>query len=157
LPVAFVPVACFSSHSPLFLVTRYSSLSTFLLPAPRLHGPATDAALAAYEAEGLVPRTSLGEPGDDIATELEFLAWLCSREEQQWIEVSTEEALRLRRSSDRFLREHCANWWPAFAEAVLAQARIPIYRGFAQLLAAHLAIELGYPHSVSWTFSTPSI
>ena len=124
---------------------------------PRLHGPATDAALSTYQAEGLTPRTSLGEPGDDVATELEFLAWLCSREEQQWIEGSTEEALRLRRSSDRFLREHCAHWWPAFAEVVIAQTRISIYRGLAQLLAAHLAIELGYPHSVSWTSSAPSI
>jgi putative dimethyl sulfoxide reductase chaperone len=124
---------------------------------PRLYGPATDAALAVYQAEGLGLRTCLHEPGDDIATELEFLAWLCSREEQQWIDGSTEEALRLRRTSDRFLREHCATWWPAFAEAVLAQTRTPIYRGLARLLAAHLAIELGYSHSVSWTSSAPSI
>ena len=114
---------------------------------PRLYGPATTAVLAAYEAQGVAPRIRLGEPGDDVATELEFLAWLSSREEQQWSEGPTEEALSLRLSSNGFLREHCATWWPAFAEAVLGQARTPVYRGFAQLLAAHLMIELGYPYA----------
>jgi TorA maturation chaperone TorD len=123
---------------------------------PRLYGPATEAALAAYEAEGLAPKMLLGEPGDDIATELEFLGWLCSREERHWSEAETEKALHLRRASDRFLRDHCASWWPAFADAVLSQSRISLYPGFARLLAAHLMIELGYPYAASPDQRTPA-
>jgi TorA maturation chaperone TorD len=114
---------------------------------PRLHGPATEAVEAAYEAEGLTLRSELREPGDDIASELEFLSWLCSREAWHWTEGRTEEALRLRACSAMFLREHCAGWWPTFAEASLAEARVDVYRSFAQLLASHLAIELGYPRA----------
>jgi TorA maturation chaperone TorD len=116
---------------------------------PRLRGPATEAAAAAYEAEGLAPRSALGEPADDIATELEFLSSLSDREATEWARGSTEEALRLRRAAAQFLREQCATWWPAFAGAVLAQARVEVYSGFARLLAAHLAIELGYPRSAA--------
>ncbi len=108
-----------------------------------LNGPTTQAVTATYEAEGLAPRTSLREPGDDIATELEFLAWLASQEAGQWTDGSVEAALRLRRAADRFLREHCEAWWPAFAEAVIEHSRLAAYTGMARLLVAHLAAELG--------------
>lgn len=114
---------------------------------PRLHGPSTEAVEAAYEAQGLAPRSELREPGDDISTELEFLAWLCAQEARQWDGGLTEEALQLRVSAANFLRSHCTNWWPSFAEAVLAETALGVYRGFAQLLASHLAIELGYPRA----------
>jgi TorA maturation chaperone TorD len=114
---------------------------------PSLQGPSTQAVEAAYEAEGVTPRAALREPGDDISTELEFLSWLCGREALQWSDGRTAEALRLRASAHSFLRDHCATWWPSFAEAVLAEAGLDVYRGFAHLLAAHLAIELGYPRA----------
>jgi TorA maturation chaperone TorD len=109
----------------------------------RLGGEATEAAVATYQAEGLAPRSTLREPADDIATELEFLAWLCSREHQEWASGSTDEARRLRRVADDFVRHHCALWWPAFVAACQAQAKIATYRAFAEVVAAHLTIELG--------------
>lgn len=109
----------------------------------RLGGQATEAAVTAYQAEGLAPRSTLREPADDIATELEFLAWLCSREQQEWASGSTDEARRLRRAVDDFVRQHCAPWWPAFVAACQTQAKVAAYRAFAEVLGAHLTIELG--------------
>jgi TorA maturation chaperone TorD len=116
---------------------------------PRLHGPSTEAVEAAYKAEGVTPRSGLREPGDDVSTELEFLFLLCDHEAWQWSDGLAEEALALRAAARGFLRDHCAGWWPPFAEAVLNEAKLDVYRGFAQLLAANLAIELGYPRAKS--------
>ena len=111
--------------------------------AGRLNGPAAAIASAAYAAEGVAASPERGELADHVTTELEFLYHLCRREERAWAADDTDEALRLRRSLDGFLREHASLWLTPFAAAVGAAAGLDAYEGMAELLAAHLAVELG--------------
>ena len=109
----------------------------------RLNGAAAAFAAAAYEANGVAPATARRELADHATTELEFLFHLCRREEDAWAAGERDEALRLRRTLDRFLREHAGHWLPELATAVHAAAARPPYSGMADLLIVHLAVELG--------------
>jgi len=121
-----------------------------------LNGAATAYAVAAYRAEGVAPADSRRELPDHVTVELEFLFHLCRREEESWQRDERDEALRLRRALDTFLREHAAPFLTGFAGAVrdgggnLASggargAGVDLYGALAELLAAHVAVELGEP------------
>ena len=55
---------------------------------------------------------------DHVTIELEFLYHLCRREEAAWDGDAADEATRLRRALDAFLREQAARFFAAFADAV---------------------------------------
>jgi len=109
----------------------------------RLNGAAAAFAAAAYEAEGVAPVPAHRELADHATTELEFLFHLCRREEAAWAAGERDEALRLRRTLDGFVREHAGLWLPQFAAAAHAAAAREPYSGMADLLTVHLAVELG--------------
>jgi len=109
----------------------------------RLNGAAATFAAAAYKVEGVAPVAARRELADHATTELEFLFHLCRREEEAWRAGQRDEALRLRRTLDRFLREHAGHWLPEFAAAVHAAAARQPYSGMADLLIVHVAVELG--------------
>lgn len=109
----------------------------------RLNGAATAYAAAAYQAAGVAPVDSPCELPDHAATELEFLFHLCCREEEAWEGGERDEALCLRRALDGFLREHAARFLTGFAAAVRAASSAELYSALADLLTAHLAVELG--------------
>jgi TorA maturation chaperone TorD len=109
----------------------------------RLNGAAAAFAAAAYRAEGVAPAESLGELPDHVTLELEFLFHLCRREEAAWGRDEAGEGRRLRRALDAFLREHAALWLPQFARALRATAKSGLYEALAELLEAHLVVELG--------------
>ena len=100
-------------------------------------------ASAAYATEGVAAAPGRGEPADHITTELEFLHHLCRREAHAWVADDADEALRLRRSLDGLVREHASLWLTPFAAAVRAAAALDACAGMAELLTAHLAVELG--------------
>jgi TorA maturation chaperone TorD len=112
----------------------------------RLSGDAATAAEAAYRAEGVSPAAG-GDLPDHMTTELEFLYHLCRREEAAWAADDSGEAARLRRALDAFLRGHAGLWLPAFAASVRALAEQDVYVAAAELLTAHLVVELGYAAS----------
>ena len=126
-------------------VPSYASQYLDVAPdsVPRLNGAAAAYAAAAYEAEGVVPVELPRELPDHVAIELEFLFHLCRREECAWDGGDSVEAGRLRRALDRFLREHAAPFFAGFAGAVRAAAPSGLYGGLAELLAVHVAVELG--------------
>jgi len=109
----------------------------------RLNGPAATFAATAYEAEGATLVASHGELPDHATMELEFLYHLCRREERAWAVKEDGEALRLRRALDGFLRDHACAWLPSFAAAVRGATRLAFFSGMADLLSAHLTVELG--------------
>ncbi len=86
--------------------------------ARRLNGSAADYAEAAYKREGVSLVAALGDLPDHMTTELEFLYHLCRREEAAWAADDGDEAARLRRSLDAFLRAHAGIWLPRFAASV---------------------------------------
>ena len=77
-----------------------------------------------------------------MTTELEFLFHLCRREEAAWAVDDSDEAARLHRRLDTFLRMHAGLWMPRFAASVRALAQREVYAATAELLTAHLAVEL---------------
>jgi TorA maturation chaperone TorD len=109
----------------------------------RLNGAAATFAAAAYGREGVVLHPDHGELPDHATVELEFLFHLCRREERAWDAGQGDEAARLRRTLGGFLHDHAGLWLPEFAAAVRAAAARPPYSGLADLLTAHLAVELG--------------
>ena len=111
----------------------------------RLNGAAAAYAAAAYQAAGVVPVEAPRELPDHVTIELEFLFYLCRREEQSWAGDDGDAALAWRRRLDAFLREHGALFLEGFAAAVRAAAAAGLYGALADLLAVHLAVELGGP------------
>lgn len=109
----------------------------------RLNGPAAVFAATAYAAEGATLVGRRGELPDHATVELEFLYHLCRREEHAWEARDDGEALRLRCALDSFWRDHACAWLPSFAAAVLGATRLDFYSGMAELLNAHLTVELG--------------
>ncbi len=108
-----------------------------------LNGDAATSAEAAYRREGVSPAAARGDLPDRMTTELEFLFHLCRREEAAWAADESDEAARLRRSLDAFLHGHAGLWLPRFASSVRTLAALPAYSGMAELLSAHLTVELG--------------
>jgi TorA maturation chaperone TorD len=109
----------------------------------RLNGTAAAFAADAYQAEGVTPVEVPRELPDHVTIELEFLFHLCRREEESWESDASDEALRLRRSLDTFLRKHASLWLPDFAEAVREASQSHLYRALAELMVAHVHAELG--------------
>jgi putative dimethyl sulfoxide reductase chaperone len=109
----------------------------------RLNHVAAASAAAEYRAEGVSLAAARRDLPDHVTTELEFLFHLCRREERAWVAGESDEAARLRRSLDSFLRGHAGLWLPRFAASVRSLAAQEAYLGMAALLSAHLAVELG--------------
>jgi putative dimethyl sulfoxide reductase chaperone len=110
----------------------------------RLNGSATDYVEATYQSEGVSLVAARADLPDHMATELEFLFYLCRREGAAWAVNDSDEAERLHRRLDAFLRTHVALWMPRFATSVRALAQREVYAATAELLTAHLAVEVEY-------------
>ncbi len=121
--------------------------SEYLDADERGHGRLNHAAAAfvsaAYAAEGVSLVAARRDLPDHVTTELEFLFHLCRREERAWAAGEGDEASRLRRSLSAFLRGHASLWLPRFAASVQAVTAQEAFAGMAELLSAHLAVELG--------------
>jgi len=109
----------------------------------RLNGSAAASAEVAYKAAGVSLAAARHDLPDHVTTELEFLFLLCRREEAAWATDESDEAARLRRSQDAFLRGHAGLWLPRFAASVRSLTGQQAYVGMAALLSAHLVVELG--------------
>ncbi len=109
----------------------------------RLNHAAAAFAAAEYKAEGVSLAAARRDLPDHVTTELEFLFHLCRREERAWAAGKSDEAARLRRSQHGFLRGHAGLWLPRFAASVSSLAAQEAYSGMAELLSAHLVVELG--------------
>jgi TorA maturation chaperone TorD len=109
----------------------------------RLNGAAAAYADAAYQEHDVMPAPERREFADHVTLEIEFLFYLCRREEAAWADDDGEAALAWRRALDTFLREHAARWLLDFADAVRGATTVDLYEGLADLLRAHLSIELG--------------
>ena len=123
-----------------------------------LNGPSAARVALRYRQAGLERAASHRELPDHVAVELEFLYELCRREAGAWRATDDGTARDLRAIADRFLRDHPARWWPAFAERVILESRHDLYRGLGRILVAHLGIELGEamePSMFPWAAGRP--
>ncbi|MBI4201517.1 MAG: molecular chaperone TorD family protein [Chloroflexi bacterium] len=76
-----------------------------------------------YRLMGLSPSPDLKEPPDHAAVELEFMAFLCSREAEAWGRQTLAEAIRAVEAERVFLASHLTRWFPGIAGRVAAVAR----------------------------------
>ena len=110
----------------------------------RLNGAAAAYAAAAYQAEGVAPvdgrRASC--PTTPRSSSSSCSTSVAARR-RRGSGGESDEALRLRRTLDAFLREHAARFLTGFAAAVRAASSAELYSALADLLTAHLAVELG--------------
>jgi len=111
----------------------------------RLIGESTVAVIEAYAQAGFADIDSAAGPQDHIAVELKFIALLALREAEAWqAEDKASAHQRLIQQRD-FLNQHLAAWVPRWADAIIEQARAPLFAALAGLLKAGLeqaALEL---------------
>jgi TorA maturation chaperone TorD len=87
---------------------------------------------------------SLKELPDHAAVELEFMAFLCSREARTREEEALEEGLQVLEQQRAFLDQHLGRWFPAFARQVARAGGEGLYAVTAE--AAHAFVH----HDQDW-------
>lgn len=104
----------------------------------RLIGESTVAVIEAYARAGFTDIDSEAGPQDHLAVELKFIALLALREAEAW-QADEEAGAKQRLAQQRdFLNQHLATWAPRWADAIIEQARLPLYAALAGLLKAGL-------------------
>lgn len=111
--------------------------------SPIVRGPSTLAVERTYGSYGLERAAGHSDLPDHVATELEFMHFLCSRERTAWRGGDAATAKMLRSAQNAFLTEHLDKWLPEFSERVLGATRVDVYRALATLLQNFLSVETG--------------
>ena len=123
-----------------------------------LQGPSTAMVTEAYAGQCLETVVEGGAPPDFVATELEFLHFLCRHQEAA---RATDDVPALAAAHDaetRFLQAHFLRWVPRFARAIHHAAPGPVYACVADLLAAFCAEEAVRPARLTpqgWASADP--
>lgn len=111
----------------------------------RLIGESTVQVIEAYAKAGFSDIDLEAGPQDHVAVELKFIALLALREAEAWqADDKTSAHRRLIQQRD-FLNQHLAAWAPRWADAIIEQARAPLFAALAGLLKAGIeqaALEL---------------
>ncbi|WP_018306521.1 TorD/DmsD family molecular chaperone [Desulfitobacterium hafniense] len=97
----------------------------------------------AYKEAGVSLASDQNEPPDHIATELEFLMYLCAQEGQAWKNEDNELAKKWRRSERDFIDKHLGNWAFSFFNRVAESTTFEAYRVLALLGKTFLELERG--------------
>ena len=104
----------------------------------RLIGESTVVVIEAYARAGFADIDPEAGPQDHVGVELKFIALLALREAQAW-QADDASAARQRASQELdFLHAHLGAWAPRWADAIIEQAREPLYAALAGLLKAGL-------------------
>ena len=93
---------------------------------------------------GLKPQMPASEPPDHVCVECELLSYLAYRSCEEALGSAADQ--RMPGSSAQgayraFMEEHALRWMPEFADALAAEARLPLYTFAAALLRAVTAVE----------------
>jgi TorA maturation chaperone TorD len=112
----------------------------------RLIGESTVAVIDAYAKAGFADIAPEAGPQDHISVELKFIALLALREAEAWQANDAATARQRLIQQHDFLNAHLAAWAPRWADAIIQQAREPLFAALAGLVKAGLgqaAAELG--------------
>jgi len=100
------------------------------------------ASLAAeYGREGLAPSPASGEPPDHVATELEFMSFLCNAEALARQQGDPQRARDAVKRQQQFLEQHLDPWIPLFEERVRVSDSSGFYAGVVKGLRAFIRRE----------------
>ena len=81
------------------------------------------------------------EPPDHIATELQFMAYLCRRTGESVEAERGDEADAYARRQKDFLKDHLSVWTGPFAKKVLENAKTGFYRGTATITKRFVELD----------------
>jgi len=87
---------------------------------------------------------------DTLVEELEFMAWLSSKEERALMVGNLENACVYHEAEGKFLREHLGRWLPAFLTDFRTAEANAFFRVVAEIAEAFLRRELDREFSLSW-------
>lgn len=109
-----------------------------------------NARLGQVYAQSGVAAAGEGRDGPDfVATQLEFMAWLCDREERAWARRRRGQGLALVERQRAFLSRYLAPWFPLFARQVRQAAGGSLFATAAQAAEAFICHDLDLLHCVS--------
>jgi TorA maturation chaperone TorD len=106
-------------------------------------GPSALAVEKAYRDAGLALSPDVREPPDHIATEFEFLYYLCQQEIQGWQNADPVAARNWRQTERQFIEEHLLQWARPFFQEVSRLSDSVFYRGLAELGRVTVEMEGG--------------
>lgn len=95
-----------------------------------------------YARAGFEVSSSLGEPPDHTAVELEFMGILCGEEATAWEGPDLGRGLRQLEWEASFLHQHLGRWFPLFARQVAEQAATGFYAAAIGAARAFLLHDL---------------
>jgi TorA maturation chaperone TorD len=142
-------------HARLFVgpenppASPYESVWTDVDPMtgkPIFNGPSTVAVESVYRSLGLLQAPDHGDLPDHVATEAEFLCYLCEREAAAWRSGEADQAKELRAVQQQFIEAHLGRFAREFCQAVERAGHETCYAVFADFLLAHLTVESGSPY-----------
>jgi anaerobic sulfite reductase subunit A len=116
--------------------------SIYLDPEQRLGGPVTVVVERAYARAGAEPSLDRIHISDHLSVELEFMAFLCRREQEAWeagVLPVARHCLELQRE---FLMDHLSQWVSRFAADVRERASTEFYPAFAWLADEFIRFDL---------------
>ena len=105
--------------------------------------PTAQATEKAYKDAGVSLVSVQAEPPDHIATELEFLMYLCAQEAAAWKNGDIDQARKRRRQEREFVDEFLGKWIFSFCRAITEKSNNEAYKAFASLAKAYLQVEQG--------------
>lgn len=103
----------------------------------------TKRVMEVYASEGLEPTAEFDDSADHIATELEFMAYLCRRRASRLANGDKKAARHYETKQMDFLKEHLGCWAEPCLKKIEENASTPFYRVFAEFLQAFLEDETG--------------
>jgi TorA maturation chaperone TorD len=107
-------------------------------------GPSTADVRRAYLEAGLNFKNTYTDLPDHIATEMEFMHFLCSEESRLAELGNNGEAARMRAIQREFHKNHIEPWVKDFADCILRSTTSPFYKTTANVLKDFTQSEADY-------------
>ncbi|MEG1561855.1 MAG: molecular chaperone TorD family protein [Raoultibacter sp.] len=115
--------------------------SVYTSPEKLLMQDARDEVVAAYRREGLAATTDTTEPEDHLATEFEFMAYLCEKALLAAQEGKREMAAHYVAAQKDFFTQHIVPWVPLFCDDFDKQVKTKYYKALSNLTRQHIAMD----------------
>jgi TorA maturation chaperone TorD len=97
-----------------------------------------------YLRHGLQYERKNSEPDDHFGLEMEFMARLIAKQQQELANDQQEKAHLIEKEQILFLKEHILKWANNFTGDIIRNASTPYFRGLALLSRAYLTWDIAY-------------
>lgn len=124
--------------------------------SPLEPGSVVKAVRGFYQEGGWPSAPSPDEPPDHVATECEFMHYLCRQEADAWRNGDAAKAREYRLLEHRFLDEQLSRWLLDLCSDIQATSHSRFYWGLADFAGHYISLETGADFYVSFTPDDPS-